>query len=186
MPDDDIATSNRLSTPDDWSESWESYNPETVVFDPTKPIFADIHALLQRHLPKDDNSRFIEVGCYPGSYMWYFNRYYGYKPWGLDYVEWCCKACLEHLAKAGVDAEVINADFLSYEPPADELWDVVASVGFIEHFTNTEEVINKHLDMIKPGGYLVLAIPNHQKVYGELLKRIDIDKYRIHNCMTYD
>jgi hypothetical protein len=33
------------------------------------------------------------------------------------------------------------------------------SFGFVEHFQEPEKVIERHLKLIKPGGYLVLNIP---------------------------
>jgi 2-polyprenyl-3-methyl-5-hydroxy-6-metoxy-1,4-benzoquinol methylase len=41
-----------------------------------------------------------------------------------------------------------------------EAFDVVLSGGFIEHFTDVAAIVQKHLQLLKPGGRLVVMIPN--------------------------
>lgn len=177
---------DRLSSKEHWDQRWESEGPQRIRFDPERPVFREIHALIQRNLPRDPAYRFLEVGSYPGTYMWYFHHYYGYQVSGLEYVEWCCERSRELLADVGVDADVIHADLFAYEPPADALWDVVGSFGFIEHFSDTAAVIERHLALVKPGGYLVLVIPNHHGINGRILRTVDPDKYETHNLMSYE
>jgi 2-polyprenyl-3-methyl-5-hydroxy-6-metoxy-1,4-benzoquinol methylase len=38
-------------------------------------------------------------------------------------------------------------------------WRLV-SWGLIEHFTDTESVISAHVNLLKPGGILIVSIPN--------------------------
>jgi cyclopropane fatty-acyl-phospholipid synthase-like methyltransferase len=138
-------------------------------------------------LPQDREMRFLDVGCYPGRYLWYFHHYFGYQISGLEYVDWCCEHTRQCLQGHGLEGEIIHGDLLTYQPPSiDAQWDIVASLGLVEHFTDTVEVIRKHLDLLKPGGYLVLVIPNHQGLYGRILKLISPEKYRIHNRMSYE
>jgi len=58
-----------------------------------------------------------------------------------------------------VDAEIYQADVLSYDLPA-YAFDVVVSLGVIEHFQAHHAIIERHLALLKPGGYLVLEWPN--------------------------
>jgi 2-polyprenyl-3-methyl-5-hydroxy-6-metoxy-1,4-benzoquinol methylase len=44
----------------------------------------------------------------------------------------------------------------------------VISFGFIEHFDNPENVIQKHLDLLKPGGILIVGVPNFTGIHGIL------------------
>lgn len=176
-------TEARLSKKDDWEKIWDE-GPPMLTFDPENPFFSDIHSLLKRHLPRDKSFRCLEVGCYPGTYLWYFSEYFGYQPYGLEYVEKCAEKCRNHMHDLGLNAKIYHADLFSFTP--EEKWDVVFSVGFIEHFTDTRDVVRKHLDLLKPGGYLVLIIPNHSGLNGKILKAIDKEKYDIHNHMNYD
>jgi SAM-dependent methyltransferase len=66
---------------------------------------------------------------------------------------------LENLRLQNIDSEVFEVDFLT-GPLPEHSYDVVVSIGFIEHFTDPKPVISRHLDLLKPGGYLVLEVPN--------------------------
>lgn len=181
-------TSDNLSTPGQWSERWSSGKTNrSVIFNPYAPSFRDFHQLFQKFLPFDRNLSFVEVGCYPGRYLWYFNRYFGYQVAGIDYVEWCCQQTRTSLATAEISAQIICADLFKFPSlPANNQWDVVASFGLVEHFNDTVNVLEKHLHLLKPGGYLVIGIPNHHGLNGHLLKWVDREKYATHNLMSYE
>jgi SAM-dependent methyltransferase len=80
---------------------------------------------------------------------------------------------------------VIHADIFSYAP-GDRRWDVVGSFGLVEHFDDPAQVIRRHLELLVPGGYLVLAIPNHAGINGQILDRVDRHKSSLHNHMSYE
>ena len=177
-------TTNKLATKNYWSEEWGLSKP-LLTFNPNLTFFKEIHKELEKHLPKDDTKTCLEIGCYPGTYMWYFNHFFKYKISGIEYLDNYIEKCRANMSSLNVDAEIIHADLFEYTAPHNG-WDVVASFGFIEHFKDTELVIKKHLDMVKPGGYLVLVIPNHAGFNGKILKAIDPKRYKIHNHMSYE
>jgi len=175
-------THDRLTTQDDWRSAWGESKP-LLNFDPGKPFFLDLHKLLQRTLPVNKEFRCLEIGCYPGTYLWYFNKYFQYQVSGIEYVEELAHRSRDHLRQLGIDADIHQADIFDFSPG--EKWDVVFSVGLIEHFLNTEDIINQHLKLLKPGGYLVLIIPHHSGLNGKILKAVDPKIYKIHNQMDY-
>jgi hypothetical protein len=61
--------------------------------------------------------------------------------------------------------EIIHADVLNAE--VDRKYDVAFSVGLIEHFspTDTLRAVHTHLNLVKPGGYLVLFFPTPTWLY---------------------
>jgi len=152
------------------------------MFNPERPFFRDIHRLLKRHLRTDTAIRFLEVGCYPGTYLWYFNKYFGYHVEGIEYLEDCARRCAEHMRELKTPATVRHGDLFSETGQ----WDVVCSVGLVEHFNDVRAVIDRHLDLVRSGGWLVLIIPNHAGINGAVLKMIDRKKYDIHNHMAYE
>ncbi len=174
----------KLSSKKQWSRTWASSPTRGLTFNPKKLPFQDLHNLFLRHLPKSGDMTFLEIGCYPGRFMWYFNHFFGYKVSGMEYVQHLCEPVREELHDCGVEAEVIYGDILSYVSQGRQ-WDVVASLGLIEHFSNPEQVIRRHLELVKQGGYLVLTIPNHSGIYGRILKWADPKRYAIHNHMAY-
>jgi 2-polyprenyl-3-methyl-5-hydroxy-6-metoxy-1,4-benzoquinol methylase len=173
---------NRLTRQENWKEIWGD-SDVMLTFDPRLPFFSDIHRMLKRHLPYDPSLRALEVGCYPGTYMAYFHHHFGYWAGGIEYVESCVQKCRKNMESLGIAADVRHADLFEMKPG--EQWDVVFSVGFIEHFTNIDDVVKRHLDLVTPGGYLVLIIPNHSGLNGRILRWIDKDKYDLHNHMDY-
>lgn len=177
----------KLSTRDQWSDRWSERSIQELSFNPHEPAFSDIHRFFSDALPKNKNFRFLEVGSFPGRYLWYFQNFFDYQVSGLEYVEWCCEKSRQLLENSGVTGQIIHGDLFKYQPDdKTSLWDVVASFGFIEHFSDTTHVIQKHLDLLKPGGYLVLVIPNHQGIYGDIMKFADYEKYKTHNRMSYE
>jgi SAM-dependent methyltransferase len=177
---------HRLTSREDWVRQWDTIGPQRVGFDPCHYEFRELHALFKRHLPYDTDRRFLEIGAYPGNYIWYFHKYFGYRPFGLEYVQECCLATERHLSAEGVDATLIHADLFEYEPPPDQRWDVVASVGFVEHFSDSTPAIRRHVDLLRPGGFLVLTIPNHHGLNGRLMRLVDPQGYQRHNRMSCD
>ena len=183
-PPDDIG---RLSTKDHWENRWrgQDFAVRKVSFIPRAPMFIDLHDLFRRTLPISADMRFLEVGCFPGYYLWYFNRYFEYSVAGLEYVESCCHEAEACLRAEGVSADVIHADFFDYHIEADEAkFDVVASFGFIEHFDDYASVLARQLELVKPGGYLVVTLPNHQGIYGDIMRIVDREKFDTHNRMN--
>jgi len=168
-----------------WDSKWSSFPFRSLPFNPRRRNFRDLHGLFLRNLPRQENLEFLEIGCYPGRYLWYFNKYFGYQVSGMDYIDWCCRDANNLLKNCGVQGEIIQADIFSYEPASPgRQWDIVASFGFIEHFENSREAVKRHLELLKPGGFLVLVVPNHQGIYGKILKKTFPEIFRAHRIMS--
>jgi SAM-dependent methyltransferase len=105
----------------------------------------------------------------------------------MEYVDWCCEETRGNLANAGIPGDVIHADLFDYQLESDEQgWDVVCSFGLVEHFSDTREVVQKHLDLVRPGGLIALTIPNHSGINGPLMKVINRKQHAAHNLMSYE
>jgi len=132
---------------------------------------------------KNTDKSLIEIGGYPGRYLAYLASEYGVKTTCLDYNSNVSQ--IEDAFKTmGVeDYNIINADFTTYKP--EELYDYVVSNGFIEHFENFDEILDLHCKYLKPGGKMLIMIPNKRylrMIYGYLC---DYENLKIHNlkCM---
>src|SRR5262249_20452721 len=57
---------------------------------------------------------------------------------------------------------VIYSDFFSedFRNKYRGQFDLVLSRGFIEHFTDVQAVVDRHLDLLVPGGQLLISVPN--------------------------
>ena len=144
----------RLTDQEFWERRWRS-RPDAGRREEVHPWTMPFHPILQRVLPRGGS--FVEVGCAPGRNMVYFSRYFGYQVAGIDFVaEEFTRRTLE--ANHVEDYELYRMDFLEELPP--RKFDVVASFGFVEHFTRLAEVIARHVALVNPGGHVVIGAPN--------------------------
>lgn len=134
------------------------------------------------HSPKS----IIEIGAYPGRYIAYLAARHGLEATALDYNS-DRKKIEEAFHTMGVDRyEIIQADFLHYEP--DRRFDLVISNGFIEHFENYDEVLDRHCQYLAPGGAMLVMIPNKRyfrKWYGLLLDKANLKAHNL-KCMNLE
>ena len=125
----------------------------------------------------------IEIGAYPGRFLAYLSAKYSLKATALDFNPDKSKIIDSFTAMEGDLQEIIQSDFLMYEPS--QQYDLVFSNGFVEHFLNYDEVLDRHAKYMKPGGAMLIMVPNKRylrKYYGLLVDRANL---RVHNlkCM---
>ncbi len=116
----------------------------------------------RRYFPEGECT-VIEIGSAPGRELITVHRKFGYVPYGVEYTENGVKANRNLFLIHGIDPEnVIHADFFDrgFQEAYCERFDVVMSHGFIEHFTDLNGVIAGHVNLLKPGGLLLITIPN--------------------------
>ena len=141
--------------------------------------------IFKNHMPEKAGSvRFLEVGSAPGLNLVYINKAYGYDTYGIDYSEVGVELNRQTFAANNINPEnVIHADFFadSFQEQYRESFDVVYSYGFIEHFTDTKSVLDKHLALLKPGGRLIVSVPNLRGFNRVLMTIFNKENLDIHN-----
>lgn len=125
----------------------------------------------------------LEIGAFPGRYLAYLSSKYQLAPTGLDFNPDKEKFARSMLAMGVTGFEYICTDFLNHT--TEKQYDLVYSNGFIEHFSDYENVLDKHAGYLKKGGAMVVMIPNKRylrRIYGYLL---DYTNLKAHNleCM---
>jgi 2-polyprenyl-3-methyl-5-hydroxy-6-metoxy-1,4-benzoquinol methylase len=121
------------------------------------------NVILPGALPNLNGAACLEIGSAPGDHVVQFSRAYGCTPYGVEYSSVGVELNREVFRQNNVDPDnVIFADFFSEDFIAGnrEKFDVVISNGFIEHFDDVKSVIDRHVQLVKPGGYLIIGIPN--------------------------
>ncbi len=68
------------------------------------------------------------------------------------------------------DYALYKDDFMAFQH---EQYDIVVSFGFLEHFPNWKDMLAKHIELVKPGGYLVVSVPNLRNFQYHLHKWLD-------------
>lgn len=117
--------------------------------------------VLERHLPRQ--GRIIEIGCAPGRVLLTFRKRFGLEPFGVEYSPVGHQATLAEFERQRVDSSGILLDDFTdpeFRRRHGERFDVVFSDGLIEHFTNPAAAVAHHVELLKPGGQLVVGIPN--------------------------
>lgn len=126
----------------------------------------------------------IEIGAYPGRYLAFLASRYNLRPAALDFhsdfsrIEDCMKAYRIP------DYELIQADFTTVR--AHRKYDLVISNGFVEHFENYNEILDRHVDFLAPGGAMLIMVPNMRylrKWYGLAVDRKNL---LTHNLKVMD
>ena len=134
--------------------------------------------LLEKHVRP--GSRYIEIGCAPGKLLAWVASVLKAEATGLDYSEPGIAKCRALFDALGLKVNLHHDDFFKHHLlPAS--FDVVTSFGVIEHFDDPRPVVQRHLDLVKPGGVALMAVPNYGGVYGSLQRWCDAPNLALHN-----
>ena len=122
----------------------------------------------------------LEIGCAPGKWLSYFAQTHGFIPSGIEYSTKGIELTKENMSILGLDySEFYQGDFFEINP--EPIYDVVYSFGFIEHFNNAYEILERHLLWLKPDGLLIIGVPNFNGVYKPIQKALKHEILENHN-----
>lgn len=113
----------------------------------------------------------LEMGAGGSRVLPYVGRKFGCKVFGSDFSISGCRLLGANLALQGLHQATVCDDLFQSSFRAG-VFDIVFSSGLIEHFDDTRAVIAEHLRVVKPGGRLVLIVPNLEGVQGSIWKRL--------------
>ncbi len=178
-------TAERLTNKEKWEQTWSKIRlPAMISPDTRHPVVKEMLRVFSRHLPRREMTA-LEIGGAPGQFLAYFSKYYGYQASALDYSETGCRKIRENFDLLGLDITIYNRDFfndLSDMPR----FDLVFSLGFIEHFQNVEEVVARHLSLLKEDGFLIVGVPNFRGISAVVLKQLAPELLAGHNLEAMD
>lgn len=163
---------NNLTDRKFWEEYWKNYQ-YTKIPD---------HVFFEQYIPKmPQGATAIEIGGFPGTMSIFFHKKYGLDVSLLDYyIDTNIVNKLEkHNDLVSNTIHCIEQDFFSYQ--SDFKYDLVYSIGFIEHFEDTLDVIKRHVELLSENGDLLIILPNFRGLNGWLQKCFDRPNYDAHN-----
>ncbi len=137
-----------------------------------------------RYMPRSPGAKVLEIGSAPGSYLVRLSQRFGYVPYGVEYSESGVERNRQKFLAHQIDPDnVLHADFLAdaFHDQYRGRFDIVVSRGFIEHFSNVGDVIDKHLNVLAPGGRLFVHIPNFRKLNYLLMWTFHRELLAMHN-----
>jgi SAM-dependent methyltransferase len=125
----------------------------------------------------------LEVGFAPGKYLLWCAKAAQARAHGVEYAPESFDRSRRLFDEAGIIADLRLEDFLktTFKPAT---FDLVYSLGVIEHFTGDALVrmVQKHLELVKPGGTALIVIPNFRSpLYGGVQRFLDPENLGIHN-----
>jgi len=132
-----------------WSKN-ESKNQIQLAFKSHFNYFSEIHGGFDEYLFQP---KFLEVGCGRGS----LGAYYSQTGWSCDLVDTSEKAI--NVAKKIFKKNELKAEFKVGDaenlPYKENIYDVVASIGLLEHFDDPAKVIEEKIRVTKKGGWII-------------------------------
>jgi SAM-dependent methyltransferase len=122
----------------------------------------------------------LEIGCAPGKQLGYIAKHLGAKISGLDYSKSGIALSQRICESLGIAADLRCEDaFQTTFPPG--RFDLVYSLGVIEHFEDPRLIVRKHMELLRPGGVCLVLVPNFGGLYGRLQRYFDPGNLKIHN-----
>jgi len=178
LPKEARTGAGNLTDPAFWEDYWGRFSlPDAI--DEGRSFDRGLAKGL-RKLLRESKGQVLEIGCAPGRWLAFLSREFHLEVSGIEYTADGAAATRRNLELLGVkNADIREADFLTLTPSPD--YDVVLSLGFVEHFTDVEAVINRHAGWARPGGLLIIGVPNFAGVHGWLQKGLDPEVLAHHN-----
>jgi 2-polyprenyl-3-methyl-5-hydroxy-6-metoxy-1,4-benzoquinol methylase len=171
--------SDQLTDPGFWDNYWQNVSGWENV-DVRRSYDRGFDRAFRRWLTPDSNLKLMEIGCAPGRWLIYFHQQFGYQVSGCDSAPQAVEVTRANLEQAQVPGEVLLTDLMDASLPA-AAYDIVVSLGVIEHFADPWPAITQHVRLIKPGGTLVLEMPNYTGLNAWWLKRGALHLLDVHN-----
>lgn len=163
-----------------WEEYWSSYklpNEVDMNFSFDRCVAVALHDYFQKHQVVGE---VFEVGCAPGKWLAFMAKNFNLLANGIEYSKVGMAATLKNFELININiGNIQTGDFLVTEP--NRQYDVVMSLGFIEHFLNVDSIVELHLKWLKPGGTLILGVPNFQGIYKIIQKILNNEILEKHN-----
>jgi SAM-dependent methyltransferase len=161
----------RLTNNEYWDEYWSSLTLPAEIKKSRSLYITEITNALDRYFPRGPGLAALEIGGAPGQYLAYLHRTFGYSVTALDSSAAGCEKARANFGLLGIQGGVVQGDMFSRDLPLPH-FDVVYSLGLIEHFVDPAPVVEAHLRLLKPGGVLGLGCPNYLGINGVLLRRL--------------
>jgi len=179
----DVSETKRLVTDDTWENKFKKHNAKyqdernllrriffkiTGGYSSQEDFKEDF--LYKSFLPK--KGKVVEVGGgEPSKLIKKFWKRNGLEPFIIEISPSGCETARRKFKEEGLIGDrVISADFLdkNFQSKHFSEFDVVYSRGLIEHFYELDEVIYNHFNICKPGGSVVIIIPNMKGLFYRL------------------
>ncbi len=176
-----------LTEEKNWDDRWQRLKIPTEVTKNTARFGTrDLIAIFDRLLPQREGMTILEIGAAPGRWLAYFKKNYNYDIHAIDYSRTGCEKMQENFDSLHIKATIYRLNILTDDLRDIPRFDIVYSFGFIEHFSDLNRIVEKHLALLKEGGILILGVPNFIGFTKIVLKKTAPRIYTTHNIQAMD
>ncbi len=179
---------HRLTEQEFWERYWKNLRLPCVI-DPnfsfdrclSKVLLERFAELKLPQKKNDDRSSVLEIGAAPGKWLSIFPQN-SFAVAGIEYSQQGINVLKKNLDLLGIKPlDLMHGDFFVIEPRP--VFDIVMSLGFVEHFEDPVAVISRHVEWLRPGGALVIGVPNFTGLHGFAQRMLDLSILRAHNTL---
>lgn len=168
-----------------WDQYWREGTTFLEIKKGQSDFIDEILFYFDKYLPANRNFKILEIGGGSGRYLVYMHKQFGYEVHCLDYSETGCELTRKNFASMNIGGIVHHGNLFSDSLNLPQ-FDIVYSLGFIEHFQDLDDVISRHLSLLKPGGILLIGTPNFGGINGFFLKHLSPKFLSMHVLSTMD
>jgi 2-polyprenyl-3-methyl-5-hydroxy-6-metoxy-1,4-benzoquinol methylase len=169
-----------------WEETWQTVKSPRLVDLSDRRLSNDGNIALHNFFSDVlrsaslQSGTLVEVGCAQSKWLPYFAKVHAFAVTGLDYTAIGCERAGALLRRAQCQGKIVQADM--FDPPDDlrSRFDVVLSMGLVEHFADTAAAIGACAALAKPGGIVITSIPNLSGLVGLGQRWLDRSVYDKH------
>ncbi len=164
--------SSELTVQDYWDHHWRNLQLPAQITPGQRSdrLTQSILDVFEKYIPDQPGARVLEIGGAPGRFLTYWARQRQAEVHCLDFSHAGCEKTRDNFRLLGLQVTIYETslrDAWKKLPP----YDIVYSLGFIEHFTDTDAILEEHWRLLKPGGYLVVGTPHFLNVFWPFLEK---------------
>lgn len=185
MKDNEHDSQRRFTELGYWDDYWKGARLPKRVERGHSASLDEILSALTRWVPTAPGSRALEVGGAPGAYLSFLMVDSGVQGSILDYSPIGCAASERNFELQDLEVEVHQGDLFSDDLDIGR-YDLVYSLGFIEHFGDLTDVMRRHVQLARPGGIVIVGCPNLRGINQWFLKRLAPELLATHNTDMMD
>lgn len=148
-----------------WNTRWSKFTKSTDIY-PNRLVIKNIQSIFNGNL---QNISILEVGAGSGIDSIYLSKM-GAKLTTLDFSPKSISISQKLAQKHSIKLNTILADYQKI-PFKSNTFDLVFSVGLVEHFKKPLPIIKEQLRVVKKNGYLLIDVPQKYNLY-TIVKKI--------------
>ena len=157
------------------SDSWSPDNYDTIL------LFQIFKKVFETFYPDD----ILEIGCGNSKWLPFLGKKYNANIAGIDYSHNGCILAQELLNLEGIKGKIFCHNLFEVEPEIIGHYDFIYSLGFVEHFSDTSDVICKKGQFLKSGGIMLTVVPNLNKsIHGLMSWVYQPELYYMHKQLS--